>query len=492
MSLAFWSKWPFLWKFRLVGGLILLAVISGFGYFKIVPGGRIVYEHSWPAGLKSGQGFIYEFKPGERLDPNDRISLKMIAEPLYFSLFTPRRFDQVRLTLTYRDHLSSTTPIIEVGVLTDNLSGRYELRPVRNNILDRLLGSWHQLGDSRSPLILAAKENYATPAEFNRDLAAGALKGCPGTGQLADCLAVYNYDQPLSWPLPAGSTVTPFVVTQPLRGPHQFYVYFKNGPWRLNFDFVDLNLDPAPDPLNVTLFSGDQIIANQALADNNSATASGQTENKNIILKGDFISAGVYKLDVNISPDVVLARLESSSDKLVARHKIWPVSGAGALTVFTDGNYLQAWTSNPASLGQIDLAGRPFDLNRTDRPFSWPLAGGQAAVKLKKDDIILETNGVFAFTAAGLFDPAVPTVDRFFSPDQTRYILADYTSPVLAGDLKIATAEFNLRAAYREKGKYTFLISVPGLSGEEEESYLDIKQIRIELRGKTLWQKIWE
>ncbi len=53
--------------------------------------------------------------------------------------------------------------------------------------------------------------------------------------------------------------------------------------------------------------------------------------------------------------------------------------------------------------------------------------------------------------------------------------------------------EFDLRGAYREDGKYTFLISAPGLNPNDAlDDYLEIEEIKVELKGKTLIEKIRE
>jgi hypothetical protein len=87
-------------------------------------------------------------------------------------------------------------------------------------------------------------------------------------------------------------------------------------------------------------------------------------------------------------------------------------------------------------------------------------------------------------------------VDRYFKPlDAASYLIATYQTPLGSfgtGEIKTATAELNLRGAFRAAGKYSFMISIPGLSPEDGTAdYLEIKRIKIELSGRTLWQKIF-
>lgn len=491
MLKPFLTKWPFLWKLRLFLGLILLALILVFFYFKIIPLGHITYSRSWPANWHSGQGFIGDFKPDNRLDRNDPQSPKIIIDPVYFSVFTPRTFDSAIITIKYRDQFNSTTPLIEIGVLKDQLTGSYDLQPLQNNLLDHWRFNWPRLEDSDSRLILQTKKNYYSVSEFFSDLQTGFLKDCP-SGPLA-CVAVYNYPLKLNYSLPDYVPLRPLVVNQPLRGAHQFYLYLKNEPWRLNFDFLYLRQDPKSDPATVNIWSGDKIIMTQTISDN-SELNTGKTENKSLNFSGPAQAAGVYKIEVKISNDVVIKRIESSSDKLSVIHKIWPVSGSGDLTLFTDAKQLRAQTSNPASLGKIIFGGQTFDLNKTYQPFNYISGGLNQIINLKKDDLVLENNGVFAFAADSLLNPGVKSVDRYFLPgDNIKYIIADYSQPVENDGLKTASAKFNLISADRVDGRYTFLISIPGLTDKTAApGYLEIKEITIDLKGRTLWQKIWD
>lgn len=503
MLKPFLTKWPFLFKFRLFLGAVLLVLIGIFLYLKIVPDGQITYSRSWPRGLATGKGFIYDFKPGERLAVSavdasgdgakaDRDSLKIIAEPIYFSLFTPRQFNRAVMIITYRDHLGSTTPIIEAGVLKDKISGFYELRPIQNSILDELSFNWPRLENSERRLILQAVKNYSSATEFEHDLADGNLKDCLKE-KITACVALYNYSLLFNYRLLENYLPTPVTIGQPLRGAHQFYVYF-NGSWFLNFDFSDLNLDKAADPITVDVSFNDKVISSQTLPDENKAPTSGEPENRRLALKGNSLTAGVYKVDIKVSDDIVINKIESSSDKLSFINKIWPVSGFRNLTLFTDVTDLQAQTSSPASLQSISFDNRRFSFDKTYEPFNFSGRPGVKEIKLEKDDVILAGNGVFSFSRGNLFNPNWQKIDRSFSSIAgIKYVIADYQTPRVKDDLKIAQAEFNLSNAYRENGKYTFLISVPGLkTSDGSNDYLEIKEIKIELAGKTIFQKIKE
>jgi hypothetical protein len=489
MFKPFLTKWPFLFKFRLFLAAILLALLLAVLYCKIVPFGNISYSHRWPGGLRSGKGFIYDFKPAERLSIDSSGVLKISADPVYFSLFTPRAFDKAKVTVRYRDQLSSSTPIMEIGLLRDKVSGRYDLKPLQNRILDGLSASWPALAVEGGRLLMFPGYGYSDSRSFWKDLESGRLAGCQ-EGPAA-CLALYNYRLDKTVPMISNVPATTLTIDQPLRGAHDFFVYLPAGPWRFDFDLVDLNQDKEADPVRLRLYSGRDIIAERDASDPNPHPTSGETETKSLSLSGLSSGPGIYKMSVDISDDMVIARIVSPSDKLSFINKLWPVSGRGGLSVFTDVAYLKAKTLNPASLGQLYFGGRSFTIDKAYQAFTFPSGGGVQNIKLKSDDIVLEGNGVFALSRGGLIDPGFAKIDEYFSPSgPIRYILTDYESPRIEEGDKIAEAEFDLIGAPRSEGRYTFLLSLPGLSGEASSSYVEIKEIRVDLSGKNLWQKI--
>jgi hypothetical protein len=122
------TKWPFYLKLRLFFGVFLLIIIAVFLYLKIVPFGHIVYSRSWPESAMASKGFIDDFHPGIRVDNNETNFLKIVSEPVYFSLFTSRGFDKAKLTIKYENKLSSNTPVFAVGLLRDKVTETYDLK----------------------------------------------------------------------------------------------------------------------------------------------------------------------------------------------------------------------------------------------------------------------------------------------------------------------------------------------------------------------------
>lgn len=480
-------------KIRLFFGVLILLFCALFLWLKVVPGGEAVYQRNYRQWLRSGKGFIYNFTPVERVDEKGGNVPRLVGDPVYFSVFTPRTFSQAKLTIRYRSHLSSTTPIIEAGVLADNLVWRYDLQPLENTTLSLLEHLWHQVEDE-DKILLQQKNNYQSIDDFLRDVAASKVIGCVGAE--TDCVATYNYplNPNFSWP-DESAVVEPQTVDIPLRGSHSLFVYLDSSEFSVLANFVDLNQDKAADPIRLILTNSQGIVLENLLEDENHQPTSGQEEEKRLALTSSNLSPGIYRLEFKIGNDMVIKNFTISTNRFVFANKFWPVSYNQAIELFTDANYLQVKAMGPASLQKINLADKQFTLDRPYEQFDF-MAGrrGQAnQINFQKDDIVLENNGVFALSAANLFNPQFEKIDRYFKLDDNwQYVIARYQPAVNISDSKEASATFRLKGVYREKGKYNFMISVPGLKADNgQEDYLEIESVKLEFSGRTLWQKIF-
>lgn len=494
----------FTWSWRLFFSFILLLAVGVFLYFKIVPTGKISYSRAWPRGLSSGQGFIYEFRPGERLDNTEPERLVMIGDPLYFSLFTPRTFDRAELKITYRDNLSEATPIVEIGVLKDKQTGSYELKPMDNKIINERLASWTALlgvdeerkTDDDNFLILQSEAQYDSRVSFLDDLQRGGLRGC--VGGLSSCLAFYHYVPPFDIgvinhvSLQLG--VEPLIGDMVLRGPHQFYVYFPAGDWNLNFEFAPLQESTIATLAKVRVWEQGRVVAEGQTMENN----------QEISLSGNITESGLFKVDINIDEQSLITTWRSSSDRLVFINRLWAVSGAANRPLFTDAAYLQLKAYETESLGGLMFAGQEFLVDESYRQFNFLASQDEIEadlvnreIILSKDNLVLESRGVFALSDSSLFNPDFKAVDRFSATDKNiKYIIAKYRAPLSVSDsfsdLKITQTEFNLQNAWRDQGRYNFLISVPGLGADTPGSSLEIVEIQVDLFGRTLADKLKE
>ncbi|MFA6416606.1 MAG: hypothetical protein WCW61_00240 [Patescibacteria group bacterium] len=491
MFLPFITKKSALFRLRASGIVIIFLIVLAILFFKVVPGGQISYTKNYSQWLHSGKGFIYNFSPAERVDIKSGRLSRLIGDPVYFSVFTPRTFSKVKLTVKYKSHLSSSTPLIEAGVLADGLVWRYDLQPLDNKILDDLKLPGRRL-EEQGLTLWQEGNDYNNLEDFFADLKTNNLEACPGS--TASCLAVYNYNPDFNFQFKGLKDSLPTLVDIPLRGAHTLFFYVNNEPLRLELKFVDLNQDKAADPLAIILSKDGKVIQQADLADENLNPASGQEEYKSLILEERTLSPGLYKVEIKISDDTVIKSLQSSLDRFVFVGRVWPVSVARSLNIYTDSNYLQAKAFAPASVQDINFGGQTFSLDEPYKQFNFQVDGNSLIkeIRLSKDDVILESGGVFSFNKNMVFNPSLLKVNQFFKLGAgVKYILSDYQEPSVHDGETSASAEFNLVGVYREKGKYNFMISIPGLKNDDQvDDYLEISEIKMEFSGRTIWQKL--
>jgi hypothetical protein len=381
-----------------------------------------------------------------------------------------------------------------LGVLADNIVWRYDVKPVQNKILDSIKKEWLGL-ENGSIILLQREKQYDNWVELESDLNKGQLKNCPEG--ISKCLATYNYSPPVNYEENINKISAPLVIDTPLRGAHQFYVYLNAKSLSLELDFINIYPTETKKPVVVNLYSvteDNRLISSQSIDNNLSASASVV---KKINIDEENLIAGLYKVEIKIKDDTIIKKISSSADKLVFINKIWPVSANLPLSLWTDANYLQAKVYSPASRQTIEFAGKKYVLDNSAEQFDLMADSPSSTqeIKLIKDDVILENNGVFAFSREGLFNPAPINIDRFFKlSEDIKYIIADYEAPLndTEDGFKVKSVEFNMKGVYRENNKVNFMISIPGLKkGATSSDYIEIKEIRLDFNGRSIWQKIF-
>lgn len=462
-------------KIRIILWSVLGIVVLGLFYLGIVPSGKITYSYK-PC---VNNYFIKKFTPTERVECKDNI-LKIKGDPAYFSLRTPRRFEKAKVSVKFNDKNLGEHPLIELGILADKLVWQYNLKPVSNKILDYLIDNWNVVREGQV-ILLQKEKKYKSINEF--------LKNLPSKEEIA----TYNYDLKYNYLLADYKASDGLVINHNLRGPYKFYTYLKNEALDYKFTFLDLNKNKDKDDIKINLYFKDNLIDSQSLTDNGNSSDNGiASSEKTAVFKISDLPEGVYSLEVKANDDIITKKIETKQGKLSFLNKIWLLKfNGGGDELVTDANKINAQTINPGNLQTIEINGAKLDINEAYKQFSLNTEEGIKDIKLKKDDIILSGDGVFAFNKSELLNPALKQVNENYNPNskEINYIIANYEPPIVNNGEKIAIAEFDLTGAYNENNKYNFLISVPGLKVEDETSNnLIINEITIELQGKSLIQ----
>ena len=477
--------------------LILAGLIV---WFKVVPLGHITYSLSYPAkiNLLGGKGFIGRFTPVDRVTFKAGQLAKISGDPVYFSISTPRTFSKAKITVTYQDNLTSATPIVSAGVLVDNIVWRYKLAPLQNSLLDNNFRNWQKLqwGDT---LLLQKTNHFSSVSEFLTALKDKSENICHNQ-ELKSCLILYNTDDLVNY-FPENKTLSLAAdfkpITTPLQGTHQFYfTVVNNKEQQFAFNFTDLNLDAKADQVIISIYKGDNKVYSKTITDNFGGEGSGKIRNfsDSFSLPNNLLLPGLYKLEIKASDDIVIKEISKAPSTLNIIGRVHPVASNKALSFWTDSSFIQVTTNNPASLQTIKYGNKTFSLSAAYEPFEFSnLENGIKEISLNHDDVILGNDGVFSLAPTDFFNPEFKQLDRHFVASNTdEYILAKYQSPTtLSNGFKQATVILDTQEAYREKGKYSFILSVPGLSLENKGNIM-VKEIKVEFSGRTLGDKIKE
>lgn len=498
-------------KLRLILGFVLFLVFALFISFKVVPSGEISYTFSQKKANNffSSRGAFRDFRPGLRIDNEDKNSLKIISDPLYFRVFNPRHFNSARVTLKYEDNLSEASPIIELGLLKGEENGNYELKPLQNKILDSLDSLWHKIEGDKEWEIFQRQELYKNEADFWQDFNEDKIENCPKG--VFNCTAFYNYELIREYNLPAPRVIKELEINQALRGAHQFFVYFRSGEWYLDLSFRQLNLKDISEKIEVKIFSGKELLIEKTLVPEGNVASEEAFNNDNrqgrvidsLGFKADIEKDVLYRVEIMASDDVVIEQIKSSSDQIVFINSLWPVYEKNVDSFFTEVNNVTLKTFETESLGVINFNGNIEKLDRTYHNLLLESKDKSERLKelsLENTGVLIELNGLISLNRDTFFQPRAKKLDRFFSSElDVSYVIANYNSPEQDGLNKVAVADFDLRGVNSDNGFYSFVISVPGLNldpkiqdEEVRQNYLKIKEIRIDLKGKSLMDKIIE
>lgn len=466
--------------------MVLALAVVFFLYLAIVPSGKITYFYDFTNGdyqLAGANKFIGQLTPEEREEPIEDGSQKIIGDPVYFSLRTPRKFNKAKLTLEYKNE--SERPLVEAGVLMDKIIWRYQLQPIENKIIDQLALIWNVV-EKDGVMLLQREKKYDTIENF--------LANLPP----AEEIALYNYDFKKEFLIKnyeAGKVKQE--INYSLRGTYQFYTYLKNEDLDFTFTFLDLNQNKDSDAVDVNLYYGDQLITSRHLDDDGVKTDNGEMkEVRSLNFFESNLPEGVYKVELRANDDVITKKITTSQSRVAFLNRIWLENENDKnISLYTDSQLINAQTINPGSLQNIKVGDKELEISSTYRQFSLMFENKVSEIKIAKGDVILSGSGVFSFNQGNLLDPNFKKVDESFSanPIGINYILAGYRIPEEKDGWKTAQAEFDLNNAYREWNKDSFIISIPGLKADDEiDDSIEIKEIKLELEGKTLREKLNE
>ncbi|PLX27870.1 hypothetical protein C0583_01375 [Candidatus Parcubacteria bacterium] len=469
----------FKYKIRILLFAIAFCVLTILLYLAIVPFGKIVYENDF----SRDNFFISKITPDTRLGESSGDTIRIKANPVYFSLKTQRKFSQAILSLSYKDNLENG--IIETGTLVDNTLWRYDLKPVENVSLSSICDNWYKKleGDlifcQRKETFVDLEEYLASSTDMNK-------------------LAVYNYDLDKKYTIELyKKSEQEKNIEEAIVGQFQFYTYIKDETLEFSFLVIDQNKNTDADRVDVNLYYDDVLIDNVILYDDGNESDNGQfSEPRKLQIKTARLPEGVYKLELRANNDIITQKITTKQSKIAFVDSLNLAKRDKEASLYTDSSLLRVTTIYPDRLNIIRVASSSLEIQETYKQFSLELDNSIASTGLKVIDIpkvgqAISGNGVFSFSSEQFFDPKIKKIDDNLDFTNIDYLIARVPVVQAKGDWKQVDVPIDLSRAYRENKTYSFIISIPNLELASEK-YVEIDKMQIELEGLNIWGLIKE
>jgi len=471
-------------KIRLFFILLSLLFLLVFIYLKVSPLGTWACNSNFSSQNHLFLGTGCFSKPS----PNDRFlkekNIKMIGDPLYFSLYSPRNFDKLNLEIKFKANLDENNPVIEAGLLVNKDLFHYQLKPVYNFWLEDYKSDWQKISQDDDIEKLLIDNCQEIPLNF--------------------CLAQYNLDKNERNYLPRFSTdkeTKNIKHDLALRGHHSFYIYLKDdSDLNLKLQAKDLNLNQDKSPITIDVYSYNDLIYSEIFPDNR-LEEKGSRETSDYFDLEVFLSSlpeGFYRLDLKANDDIVFNNLSIESSILSWRRRLWFYHEIDReINLLTDSKVLQVKVQNPSAFQDLIFANENLKLKELYKQYEIMNKDNNDDlyynISFKGGGLLLEGPGVFAFSEDKLFNPNYSRLDRFYQK-QAKFVFDNYEEVKRLDDgYYLANLNFDLAGVYREDNKYNLIISVPGLRVEDKrENFVEIKNIKAIFSGKTLFEKINE
>lgn len=454
---------------RLIWICCLVVIIVFLLWRAIVPSGSITYS----TDFGSYNYFISELSPQDRLQVSTGdVYNKILAEPVYFYLKTPRPFQSAEISFAYED----ASPLLELGICRDKKSWNFQRLPIYFEKLEELALSDKTIFEN-GVLLWQKEKKYSSLEDF--------IKNPPSL----ENIGVYNYNYsptivlPFYQPL---SEMTEFNLGA--RGNYTLSTYSNGQPIEIIFKVTQKDINISPSQITVTVYDRENNIIQTF------QTTSLEPEIK--LITPPLVS-GAYRIEFKADNNIETESLITMQRKLSFINYVWLADlSRNNFSVFTDVTNISAQTINPKKLQSLKVNNQILEILETYNQFSLSLNDQTRKIKeikIEKDDIILAGDGVFALSQDALFNPLPRQFSNKINLSESNldYIIAGY-EPIGLQKTGQRTVNFDLNQACLDNGRYPFIISAPQI---DRNNPVTISKISINVTGKTLFnfiKSIWK
>lgn len=510
-------------KIRIIWILVIFLLLIFVFTKYIVPSGEIVYK----GDLLNKNYFIANLTPKDRVKELNN-NVVVIDEPVYFSLKSPRYFQEAEIEIKYR-FLVDDYKSFNLGFLADKNLWRYLEKPLENKTLEDLIKNWNTIYLDNDYIFLQKDKKFDTLDEF--------LK----SGFKRDELAIFNINnKEISLPefkLDKESVSYRYIkkaynnknsqfnqsdknelsleIPFKIQGDHQMFLYSFGEEINIDFDFIDINEGKGNDDFSIKLYYNNQIVKEEKISsDENDLDNEKESEVRYVNFSTGYLSEGVYKLEIDANNDIVLNNFLSSTKNLVFINKINLAEDNKDIKLYTNGDFIKTVTTHPESLQAFsvnnylntfsdELKEMSFSLKETytQEYFSFKELNKLNIVKeinFGKGGLLLANSDLFFVEGANFFDPRVKNVN-FLNEDgleDIKYVIAKYEPVTRNNNWSVSKVNFSLGEVWSEDNKYNVLLSIPKteeMLNEElklSNGIIEIDSIKVKFKGTSLWKKI--
>ncbi|QQR61060.1 hypothetical protein IPH19_01175 [Candidatus Uhrbacteria bacterium] len=414
------------------------------------------------------------FQPGERVtspgqQPEGWIGQRILQEPVYGSARVPGAYDTVGISFDIR---TTRQPLAELGILRDEASFAFEVKPLWSEALSR---GWH-------PVALGDKRGFVRDGLADSELLAN------------------NFEKLLVWqattsePILSDSAGTWKSFDISLRGGHDFHVVPADGVIEYKFLIQDVNR--SRDPKNTAAFRlthGDDILYTESVSVSG-VIDTRMSEPVEKTIRVSDLAPGVYKLSFVADDDFFIRSISTRSKRWVIGPRLYVGDTVGyratstPLAVYTNSIHTVVDTFHNEGMQTVSLGNASLKIDKTHTPFvlsrSASEQSGWKTLSAGKGNVRVIGDGFFAFdqSAAFLPRPRRLTADTNPVAEGITAVLTPYEKPTdLGSDWWRVSADFTLP---RAPDDLKFSLALPGVVSRS--GAFDIRAATITYRRPAL------
>lgn len=305
---------------------------------------------------------------------------------------------------------------------------------------------------------------------------------------------------------PSETTTT---LDYPIRGSHEIATYIGNNE-RLSFDFTvqSINRHKGREAIVVEVWRGGNKVHVEELNGYGDQMATGKpSEERTVHVEKAELPEGVYHLKFLAADDIFLKKIVTQQHLIMFYKSVYLTDNPEYQSIlgsrenrptdlFVDGSYVGATTAHEKGFQTLQVGRESMTLRTVQEEKTIDQLSGITSVRSPKNDVLLTSDGYFAFSKEQLFlpPPKIETISARTPLEKYHYILSDYPQAVQDGTWLTVTSSFESpHLPFDKNNSVQFLVNFPKLP--ENHRRMLLQEIRVDFRKQpmsvgTMFQKL--